>query len=366
MYTHSHNYPLAQSMSHSYINMSPGNVTPHSSAYPSRNPRYTHGTHLSSVRGIHDEEKGAFDRGDRMDMACKEVEQIVSGGGRPQHRVSPPQASYPLPHPPHFAAPPIPRHPHPSHAQAHVYAPHQWEQLSYPYYTGPDYYRHAQYHSPHTHYPTHNHAPSHPICHEEYMGGYMNPPPYQHSKKRKFQATQPTPARDYIIYADRSISPALSDITISPAPSFDEDDNQSSPEAASEVRPAGMYMGQELQKALIHLNHTKNGEEGKWGGKKVKPRAARTLQIDTLEDEGDVPKVLRIERHHSKGPKAFTFESSDTEDQKVVRTVSPIKSRKTVLPVENDNHVIFRRKLKSSKPNTSTFYNEVSQSSSGE
>lgn len=127
-----------------------------------------------------------------------------------------------------------------------------------------------------------------------------------------------------------------------------------------------MYMGQELQKALIHLNHTKNGEEGKWGGKKVKPRAARTLQIDTLEDEGDVPKVLRIERHHSKGPKAFTFESSDTEDQKVVRTVSPIKSRKTVLPVENDNHVIFRRKLKSSKPNTSTFYNEVSQSSSGE
>lgn len=196
----------------------------------------------------------------------------------------------------------------------------------------------------------------------------MNPPPYQHSKKRKFQASQPRPARDYIIYADRSSSPALSDITVSPAPSLDEDDTPSFLGFGEAAHTTSTNMGDELHNALLNLNQTnQNGEEGKprKRGKKGKPRAARALQIDTLEDKGVVPKVLRIERQHCKPSKSFTFESSHVEKNfKVVRTVSPVKSRKIEDRRGDDEQVIFRRRLNSTIPNT--FYNEVSQSSSRE
>ena len=365
---YSHAYP-PQSLSHSYLNMSPGNVTPHSSALPPQ-PRYSH--HMSA-RGPHDD--------DRVDAACPEVEQMACP---PPRRVSPhQQRPFPSPMPPppppssHFAVPGPPRRCHSGHAPP-VYAPHQWEQLSYPYYAAHHYYTHSSHpHYPHNHYL--NPALSNPMYQDDYISpeGYGNPPAHPFSKKRKFDATQPSTSRDFIIYADRSISPALSDITVSPAPSMDEEDCEEKKSSSSvsdrtveNSRPPSHGLDPQLQSALAQLtNHDQ--EPNKMGKKKAKPRAARTLRIDTLQEDRNVPKVLRIERNAMKPPKPFTFDSNELEQRErtVVRTVSPVKSRRTVLrqkrkTAPNPHQEIFRPRSMASKRNS--FYNEVSQSSSGE
>lgn len=378
MYAHA--YPQ-QSLSHSYINMSPGNVTPHSSVLPSQR-RYS--SHHLSGRGPHEDD-------------CPEVEQIVCP---PPRRVSPHQPrpyanASPMPPPSsHFAVPAAgPRQcPHSGHAP--MYAAHQWEQLSCPYYPAHHphhYYTHPSHHHPQYHPNNNNsyHNPAlsqPPMYHDGYVSpeGYGNPPPaHPYAKKRKLDATQPSASRDFTIYVDRSVSPALSDITVSPAPSMDEED-EGKPSSCSisdrtveNAPPTAHSLGHQLQTALTHLTNRAPADPKTLEGgdkkqkKKLKPRAARTLRIDTLQEDLHVPKVLCVERHAMKPPKPFTFDAKDLEQRErtVVRTVSPVKSRRTVSrqkrKAANLHHPeIFRPRSIPSKRNT--FYNEVSQSSSGE
>mmetsp|Transcript_27278 Transcript_27278/g.40304 ORF Transcript_27278/g.40304 Transcript_27278/m.40304 type:complete len:490 (+) Transcript_27278:49-1518(+) len=325
--------------------------------FPSPQPLY--------AANIHDEHKGAFaSRGCTTNDPDQEVEQIMSNEtpwNRSPHEYEPAQ----LPAPCHLPQPqPQPHHPYHYDQHQHHYPIHHSNfYASHPY--SSYYHPNAQQQQQPRYHP----SPSpHP---------YSHPHPHPHShlreRKRKYRRSR----KEFIINVDRSLSPALSDITASPTPSMDEfdDDNyedNNNNDAAEKEKYNKSFKA--MLQPLLECHKTTDVTV-------TQLRIDTSSPSDNLNVNMDPPRIERKSSLPSKKQTTFDW-NIDVDSDNVVRTVSPMKSsprKEDITPISrcdhsnsNSNHLSKKKKVwrqKKSQDDVSQRFliaNNISQSSSSQ
>jgi len=235
-------------------------------------------------------------------------------------------------------------HPHPSPSpRSHFFAPHP--QSSY------HHSHHPNYHHTHSHHYHTHHPHSHPHSYNPSI--YRRSSCYEQSsreqRKRKIRSHNHNHntnrgRKDFIIQVDRSISPALSDITASPTPSMDMSDDNMHVDVH-------VQQYQSILQPLLECQKTSNVGVSVGVGVSLNVNV-KDLRVDTNitmnhdEIEVETPRVERMsEMSSNKKQTSFNWDTHThtdmdrimKEDDDNVRTVSPLKSGQKSSD-EEDNH----------------------------
>ncbi len=211
-------------------------------------------------------------------------------------------------------------HPSPS-PRSHFYAPHPYS--SY-------HHHHHNYH--HTH---HQHQ------HQYNPSTYRRSSCYEQSsreqRKRKIRSNN-RGRKDFIIQVDRSISPALSDITASPTPSTDMSDDLHIDDMHVDVQ---QY--QSILQPLLECQKTSNVGVGV--SLNVKDlRVDTNITMNHEEIEVETPRVERMSSTKKQTSFNWDIDMNMKDDNvhhhndEVVRTVSPLKSGQKSSDEDENDH----------------------------